>query len=66
MLAEQYVPLKYCGVWCKMGIRYHTSYCNTYFLVCTIPKILTKFSSGIGMVIRVALPGSQRKALCST
>jgi hypothetical protein len=20
--------LKYCGVWCKMVIRYHTSYCN--------------------------------------
>ena len=51
MLAERYVPLKYCGVWCKMGIRYHTSYCNTYFFVSTIPKILTEFSFGIGMVI---------------
>ena len=30
LLAERYYVLqfKYCGVWCKMVIRYHTSYCK--------------------------------------
>ena len=43
--------LKYCGVWCKMGIRYHTSYCK-YILFCIYDtKNTDRVSFGIGMVI---------------
>jgi hypothetical protein len=58
MLAERYVPLSAknantsfgaaSAVVCMPGTSHLTV--NTYFFVSTIPKILTEFSFGIGMV----------------